>query len=66
MTTNGGALSYGHIGAGVGVATLVETARQLMGKAGPRQVADASIALEASAGGAYSDAHVTILSRERR
>jgi acetyl-CoA C-acetyltransferase len=65
-STYGDAMSYGHIGAGVGVATLVETCRQLMGKAGERQVPDAAVALKTSAGGAYSDAHVTILGREPR
>jgi acetyl-CoA C-acetyltransferase len=66
MTTNGGATSYGHIGAGVGVATLVESARQLMGKAGERQVDGAEIVLKTGAGGAYSDAHVTILGKGAR
>ncbi len=66
VSTNGDAMSYGHIGAGVGVATLVESVRQLMGKAGKRQVPDASIVLKTSAGGAYADAHITILAREPR
>jgi acetyl-CoA acetyltransferase len=65
-STYGDAMSYGHIGAGVGVATLVETYRQLAGKAGERQVHDASIALKTGAGGAYADAHVTILGKEPR
>ncbi|HEY5578488.1 MAG TPA: thiolase family protein, partial [Acidimicrobiia bacterium] len=38
MTTNGGMLGQGHTGAGGGIAILVEAARQLMGKAGERQV----------------------------
>jgi acetyl-CoA C-acetyltransferase len=66
MSTNGDAMSYGHIGAGVGVATVVETCRQLMGKAGERQVPNASIALKTSAGGAYADAQVTIFGKEPR
>jgi acetyl-CoA acetyltransferase len=66
MSTNGDAMSYGHIGAGVGVATIVESCRQLMGKAGERQVPDASVVLKTAAGGAYCDAHVAILSREPR
>ncbi|MCW2993100.1 MAG: Acetyl-CoA acetyltransferase-like protein [Conexibacter sp.] len=65
-STNGDAMSYGHIGAGVGVATLVETCRQLMDKAGERQVPGASIALKTAAGGAYSNANVAILGREPR
>jgi acetyl-CoA C-acetyltransferase len=66
MSTNGDAMSYGHIGAGVGVATLVETCRQLMGKAGDRQVPDAAVALKTSAGGAYADAQITIFGKEPR
>ena len=37
-TTDGGMLSKGHIGAGGSVSLLIEAARQVMGKAGPRQV----------------------------
>ena len=66
MSTNGDAMSYGHIGAGVGVATLVETCRQLMGKAGDRQVPNATIAAKTSSGGAYADAQVTIFGKEPR
>lgn len=64
MTTNGGMLSQGHTGAGGGVAVLVEAARQLMGKAGDRQVPGARVALETATGGTYMDSHVTILARE--
>lgn len=66
MSTNGDAMSYGHIGAGVGVATIVECARQIMGLAGERQVPDASIILEAAASGAYADAQITIFGAEPR
>jgi len=66
MNTNGGTCSYGHTGAGVGVAFLVESCRQLMGKAGERQVSDASVVLKTGCGGAYYDAHVTILGKEIR
>ena len=66
MTTNGGALSLGHTGAGVGVALVVEAARQLMGKAGARQVPNAVNAAETGSGGTWMDAHVSILSRESR
>ncbi|MCZ7573884.1 MAG: thiolase family protein [Ardenticatenaceae bacterium] len=61
MTTNGGMLSQGHTGAGGGVALLVEAARQLMEKAGTRQVAGARFAVETATGGTYVDAHVTVL-----
>lgn len=66
MNTNGGTMSYGHTGAGVGVAFLVESCLQLMGKAGARQVPDLEVLLKTGCGGAYYDAHVTILGREAR
>ena len=66
MSTNGDAMSYGHIGAGVGVATIVECCRQLMGKAGERQVPQPGVALKTSAGGAYADAQITIFGAEPR
>jgi hypothetical protein len=64
MTTNGGMLSQGHTGAGGGVALVVEATRQLMGKAGKRQVPGAKLALETGSGGSYMDAHVLLLSTE--
>ncbi|NPU83758.1 MAG: thiolase family protein [Syntrophaceae bacterium] len=63
-TTNGGMLSQGHTGAGGSVALLVETARQLMGKAGDRQVPNARFAVETAVGGTYMDAQVSILGTE--
>ncbi|MDQ7785493.1 MAG: thiolase family protein [Desulfomonilaceae bacterium] len=63
-TTNGGMLSQGHTGAGGGVALLVEAARQLMGKAGERQVPGARFAVETGTGGTYMDAQVSILGTE--
>jgi acetyl-CoA acetyltransferase len=63
-TTNGGMLSQGHTGAGGGVALVVEAARQLMNKAGDRQVKGAKFALETGTGGAYMDSQVTIFGRE--
>ncbi|MGO9773834.1 MAG: thiolase family protein [Roseiarcus sp.] len=66
MTTNGGMLSQGHTGAGGGVAILVETVRQLMGKAGTRQVPNARIGVETGTGGSYMDAQVLVLSNEVR
>lgn len=63
-TTNGGMLSQGHTGAGGGFAIFVETIRQLMGKAGPRQVPDARFAVETATGGNYMDAHVSVLGNE--
>jgi acetyl-CoA acetyltransferase len=66
MTTNGGMLSQGHTGAGGGVAILVEAARQLMGKAGVRQVPNAKVAVETGTGGSYMDAQVLVLANEVR
>lgn len=64
MTTNGGMLSMGHTGVGGGIAVLVEGVRQLMGKAGPRQVENLVNAVETASGGTWMDSHVTVLSRE--
>ena len=50
-STIGDALSRGHTGSGVGFAYLVETVRQLMGKAGERQVKDCQYVLMNVAGG---------------
>lgn len=63
-TTNGGMLSQGHTGAGGGVALIVEAARQLMGKAGDRQVPGARFAVETGTGGTYMDAQVSVLGTE--
>ena len=63
-TTEGGMLSKGHIGAGGSVSLLIEAARQLMGKAGERQVPGARFAIETATGGTYMDAQVTILGTE--
>jgi len=63
-TTNGGMSSQGHTGGGGGVAILVEAVRQLMGKAGERQVPDARFAAATATGGTYVDAQVEILGNE--
>ncbi len=63
-TTDGGMLSKGHIGAGGSVSLLVEAARQLMGKAGDRQVVQPRFAVETAVGGTYMDAQVTVLGAE--
>ncbi|MDQ7783051.1 MAG: thiolase family protein [Desulfomonilaceae bacterium] len=62
--TIGDAVGRGHTGSGVSIANYVETARQLMGKAGERQVPDCNYALATSAGGAYMNAVTTIWGRE--
>ncbi|MBI9077094.1 MAG: thiolase family protein [Desulfatibacillum sp.] len=63
-TTNGGMLSQGHTGAGGGVALVVEAARQIMHKAGDRQVPNARFAVETGTGGTYMDSQVTIFGNE--
>ena len=64
-TTDGGMLSKGHIGAGGSVSLLVEAARQVMGRAGARQVPDCRFAVETAVGGTYFDAQVTVLGNEQ-
>ncbi len=63
-TTNGEALGFGHTGAGVGFSVLVETVRQLQGKAGAAQVPDARFAIENCGGGAFMDIHFSVLSNQ--
>jgi acetyl-CoA C-acetyltransferase len=64
VTTNGGMMAQGHTGVGGGMAVLVEAARQVMGKAGERQVPDADIVVETASGGVGMDMQVGVLSRE--
>ncbi len=64
VSTNGAMMAQGHTGAGGGIAILVEAARQIMGKAGERQVKDAKVVLETASGGVGMDFHVGILGRE--
>jgi acetyl-CoA C-acetyltransferase len=63
-STIGDALGRGHCGSGVSIANYIETARQVMGKAGERQVPDCKYALATSGGGAYMNTVVTIWGRE--
>ena len=60
ISTIGDAVGRGHTGSGVSMANYVETARQLMGKAGERQVQDCKYALATSAGGSGMNAITTI------
>ena len=64
MSTNGEAMSFGHTGTGVGVAILVESIRQLQGKAGKAQVPGARFLIENCGGGAFMDAHFTVFGNE--
>jgi acetyl-CoA C-acetyltransferase len=63
-STNGEALSFGHTGTGCGFALLVETVRQLQGKAGEAQVPGARFAVKDCGGGAFMDMHATVLGNE--
>jgi acetyl-CoA C-acetyltransferase len=61
----GDALGRGHTGSGVSMATYVETARQLMGKAGARQVPDAKFVFQNTSGGSGMNNIATVWGRER-
>jgi acetyl-CoA acetyltransferase len=65
LNTHGGLLSYGHCGVGGAVAHLVETQLQMTGRAGNRQVRDASIALLHGDGGVLSSHVSMVLERVR-
>jgi len=60
LNTHGGLLSYGHCGAGGAMAHLVEAQHQMSGRAGARQVKDASLALLHGDGGVLSS-HVSLV-----
>lgn len=65
LNTHGGLLSYGHCGVGGAMAHLVETQLQMTGRAGDRQVRDASLALLHGDGGVLSS-HVSLLLEQAR
>ncbi|HEX4986629.1 MAG TPA: thiolase family protein [Burkholderiales bacterium] len=60
LNTHGGLLSYGHCGVGGAMAHLVETHRQLTGRAQGRQARNASLALLHGDGGVLSS-HVSLV-----
>src|SRR5262245_29252182 len=62
LSTHGGLLSYGHCGVGGAMAHLVETHLQMTGRAGPRQVRKAGVALLHGDGGVLSS-HVSLVLR---
>ena len=64
VSTNGEAMSFGHTGTGVGFAMLVESVRQLQGKAGKAQVDGAKFLIENCGGGAFMDCHFTVMGSE--
>jgi len=65
LNTHGGLLSYGHCGVGGAMAHLVETQLQMTGRAGNRQVKDASVALLHGDGGVLSSHLSMFLERAR-
>ena len=62
--TIGDAVGRGHTGSGVSMATYVETARQLMGKAGQRQVENAQYVFQNTSGGSGMNFIATVWGRE--
>jgi acetyl-CoA acetyltransferase len=64
LNTHGGLLSYGHCGAGGAMAHLVEAQQQMTGRAGARQVNDASVVLLHGDGGVLSS-HASLFMEAR-
>lgn len=62
-STIGDAIGRGHTGSGVSTATYVETARQLMGKAGARQVPNAKYVFQNTSGGSGMNFIATVWGR---
>lgn len=62
LNTQGGGLSYCHPGV-FGIFTVIEAVRQLRGECGPRQVAEARVALCHGTGGVLSASGTAILGR---
>ncbi len=62
--TIGDAIGRGHTGSGVSMANYIETARQVMGKAGERQVANCRNALATAPGGSGMNTTATVFGRE--
>ena len=62
-STIGDAIGRGHTGSGVSMATYVDTARQLMGKAGQRQVPDVRYVFQNTSGGSGMNFIATVWGR---
>jgi len=63
INTDGGLKSFGHPTGATGVRMIYENYKQLQGKAGPRQVKNASVGLTHNLGGAPNTCGITILHR---
>ena len=65
-TTMGDATGRGHAGSGVSMAFYIDTARQLFGEAGERQIKDCEHVIMTTAGGSGMNALTTVFGREPR
>ena len=65
-TTMGDATGRGHVGSGVSMAFYIDTARQLFGEAGERQVKDCEHAILTTSGGSVMNACTSVFGRAAR
>ena len=65
-TTMGDATGRGHVGSGVSMAFYIDTARQLFGEAGERQVNDCEHAILTTSGGSVMNACTSVFGRAPR
>ena len=62
-TTMGDATGRGHVGSGVSMAFYIDTARQLFGEAGPRQIKDCEHVILTTSGGSVMNTCTTVFGR---